>query len=635
MSRMQSLSLALGTIIFSSIALAQNQRITVAGVESAPNPVRADRQSYVSFDCNDKNRYSVSITNQNLSLVSVPQSGRCNPNSISLVGEFKQNGKTFLVRGQLSSSVSASKPNVSTWSGALVTLPESPIFASVVITDLAVPVRAQNQTSKSDTIGSAPSGLSSAVATETAVPDGDGTGPALRCQDNKCVPGGSGPYCDKPGECESKGHCRADGKCVPLSEGGDGPGCHTDSSCDYTKTCLDGVCRLGGNGVYCVGDMDCQRKRCNTAGACMLGGIGIECEDDGECSKKTCITTKCQWGLVEHGPCSSDPDCAEEKRCNAQAQCVPNEYPKSQHRCGSDADCETTSCFKGKCIPGSTDGILCSSDAVCASTKTCFNGVCKAGNLGGTARCQSSAECSHLYCENGTCVEKDWPGVSNCSEEGKPCPKGTPKGAVTATSDVMGRLSETALKPKAPIDPSLVTTKIALAHPSFSTGSDKAPVTMAIFQDYDCGQCKRFMKDNWDYLKKEFVDKGTLKIKFFEFPLIRNKEVLRHYGALCAGGQKVYEGYMTQLYSGESFKIEELEGKVVKVAELNLLDWKRCMSNESALEAFIDEHRALGRDLGVEGTPTIFINGVSVPNFKDEIRKHVSDQLKAAALSVK
>ena len=52
-----------------------------------------------------------------------------------------------------------------------------------------------------------------------------------------------------------------------------------------------------------------------------------------------------------------------------------------------------------------------------------------------------------------------------------------------------------------------------------SEGEESAKITIIAYESLTCGHCANFHKDVYPELKKDFIDKGLVKIEFRHFPL--------------------------------------------------------------------------------------------------------------------
>jgi len=156
---------------------------------------------------------------------------------------------------------------------------------------------------------------------------------------------------------------------------------------------------------------------------------------------------------------------------------------------------------------------------------------------------------------------------------------------------------------------------IAPADQAVVLGDAEAPVTIVEFSDYQCPFCARHFQETWPQLKAEFVDTGRVRYVFKDLPItsIHPQAPKAHEAARCAGEQGAYWAMHDRLFAGQS----EWAGRSDHVAifkryaaELGL--------ERAALDACLDSGRwasavktdlAEGAGLGVQGTPTFFING--------------------------
>ena len=53
----------------------------------------------------------------------------------------------------------------------------------------------------------------------------------------------------------------------------------------------------------------------------------------------------------------------------------------------------------------------------------------------------------------------------------------------------------------------------------FVLGAADAPLTLVEFSDYECSFCQRFHRDNFERLKREYVDTGKVRYVVRDFPL--------------------------------------------------------------------------------------------------------------------
>lgn len=164
---------------------------------------------------------------------------------------------------------------------------------------------------------------------------------------------------------------------------------------------------------------------------------------------------------------------------------------------------------------------------------------------------------------------------------------------------------------KAPFDAEKRMIKTA-GQPNF--GTPGAPLTMVVFSDYQCPNCKEEAKVLRENLQKSYAK--DVWFFFKDFPL----EQLHPWAKPAAiAGRCVYRdqpgkfwSFHDWIYEHQSeITPENLKSKVLGWAETENIDAAKlgqCMDTK-ATEKDIDRQIAEGRMLGVTGTPAVFLNG--------------------------
>ena len=145
-------------------------------------------------------------------------------------------------------------------------------------------------------------------------------------------------------------------------------------------------------------------------------------------------------------------------------------------------------------------------------------------------------------------------------------------------------------------------------------GPKTAPLTLTVFSDFQCPLCREEAKEVREKVPAEFSK--DVRLVFIDFPL----ETIHPWAKLGAiGGRCVYRqngpmfwDYHDWIYEHQAeIKPENLISKAAEWAKGKKLDAAQltgCMETR-ATESEVDAEVALGRKLGVESTPTNFLNG--------------------------
>ena len=145
-----------------------------------------------------------------------------------------------------------------------------------------------------------------------------------------------------------------------------------------------------------------------------------------------------------------------------------------------------------------------------------------------------------------------------------------------------------------------------------SEGEENAKITIIAYESLTCGHCADFHENVYPDLKKNFIEKGLVKIEFRHFPLdiaafnaskvgqCRNdgKSDLMH--TLFTGQKKWAKGNTPEQANDYLKKFLKDEGIIV--------DLEKCL-NDKVIEDYVLNDRIEGvKKFKVNATPTIIIN---------------------------
>lgn len=140
-------------------------------------------------------------------------------------------------------------------------------------------------------------------------------------------------------------------------------------------------------------------------------------------------------------------------------------------------------------------------------------------------------------------------------------------------------------------------------------GNPDARVTMVEFSDFQCSFCARYVQTTFPQLKKEYVDTGKVKIVFKNFPLPihQNAEMAAEAGE-CAFEQGKFWEYKEILFNNQAnLSVENLK-KYAQDFGLDTGKFNDCLDSKK-FEEEVKRDLNEGVNVGVDGTPTFFING--------------------------
>ena len=147
--------------------------------------------------------------------------------------------------------------------------------------------------------------------------------------------------------------------------------------------------------------------------------------------------------------------------------------------------------------------------------------------------------------------------------------------------------------------------------PEKGFGPADARVTIVEYASVTCHHCMNFHIETWPKLKAKYIDSGKVRFVFREFPL----DALATAGfmlARCSGDDKWYAVldmlYKTQEGWAHSPQPADALMTTMRQTGMNKEQFETCLNDQKLLES-ITAIRKRGMDLGVNSTPTFFING--------------------------
>ena len=146
-------------------------------------------------------------------------------------------------------------------------------------------------------------------------------------------------------------------------------------------------------------------------------------------------------------------------------------------------------------------------------------------------------------------------------------------------------------------------------------GDPSAPITIVEFGDFQCPGCGQFALQVKPQVDLTYVQSGQAKFVFYDYPLVEighQHAFLAARAARCAGDLERYWEYHDALFRNQSSWSSQTQvaGTFVEYAEQLGLDtelFEACLRSDRHADV-VTANMRLGRELGVNGTPTIMIS---------------------------
>jgi protein-disulfide isomerase len=164
-----------------------------------------------------------------------------------------------------------------------------------------------------------------------------------------------------------------------------------------------------------------------------------------------------------------------------------------------------------------------------------------------------------------------------------------------------------------------------LGAPGVSTGRAAAPVVVHEFGDFQCPACRVVAESFTKAFLEQYVTPGRVRFVFVQFPLseLHPNATLAAEASLCANDQQRFMAYHDQLYATQDQWAPQRDPTRMFVGlatglHLETGAFAQCLARHQHAAA-VTASRGLARSLGLNGTPTFFVNGELVPTTNGQV----------------
>lgn len=186
---------------------------------------------------------------------------------------------------------------------------------------------------------------------------------------------------------------------------------------------------------------------------------------------------------------------------------------------------------------------------------------------------------------------------------------------------------------EAPVTPKAQFTRYDIPTEGYpSLGPDDAKIVIVEFSDFQCPYCRRFHEDTYQALLDAYP--GQIRFVYRNLPLpptMHPDAMSAAVASLCANDQNVYWDYHEKLFSSETLG-EETYIQYATDLGLDVETFTACLSSGKHDE-FIQQDMDFSSNLGVQSTPTFFVNGLAIvgaqplSNFQQLIDKELAGEI--------
>ncbi|OYR43111.1 MULTISPECIES: thioredoxin domain-containing protein [unclassified Halorubrum] len=151
-------------------------------------------------------------------------------------------------------------------------------------------------------------------------------------------------------------------------------------------------------------------------------------------------------------------------------------------------------------------------------------------------------------------------------------------------------------------------------------GDPESDVVVRAFEDFTCGHCASYTLDHFPAIREEYVESGEIRYEHWDFPIPVNETWAVPVASAARGvgarnGSEAFFEFASAAYESQGSYSGEAIGAAAEAAGAD-----PCAAMSDARfaaygEASADD-RSEGTSMGVEGTPTIFVNGEPVDTYE-------------------
>ena len=162
-------------------------------------------------------------------------------------------------------------------------------------------------------------------------------------------------------------------------------------------------------------------------------------------------------------------------------------------------------------------------------------------------------------------------------------------------------------------------------------GNVDAKIHLIIYESLTCSHCASFHEKVYPDLKKDFIEKGLVKIEFRNFPLdmaALNASKIAH----CrndGNSEILHLLFKNQKNWVKGSTIEELNSHLKKIVDTNNLglNFENCIKNKNVEDHILEDRVEGVKKFKIEATPTLIINNkkfdkpLNYKNLKKTLKK--------------
>lgn len=160
--------------------------------------------------------------------------------------------------------------------------------------------------------------------------------------------------------------------------------------------------------------------------------------------------------------------------------------------------------------------------------------------------------------------------------------------------------------------PSATFDNVEITADDFVLGKADAPVTIVEYASLTCPHCANFHLNVLPTIKKDYIDKGLVRLVYRDFPL-DNAALMASVVARCAGPGR-YFGFINALFAAQenwsrSGDPAAAVSRIALLGGMTQAEFDACLKNQAMVDSVVKQRLDADKNFGINSTPTLLVNG--------------------------
>jgi protein-disulfide isomerase len=152
-------------------------------------------------------------------------------------------------------------------------------------------------------------------------------------------------------------------------------------------------------------------------------------------------------------------------------------------------------------------------------------------------------------------------------------------------------------------------------------GDPSSPVEIEAWEDFQCPICKAANSSTLKGIEDAYISTGKAHLVFRQYPFLGDESYAAAEASQCAADQEAFWDYHDALFTAQGAENSGVfsDAKLKEIAAslgLDTATFDSCVDSGAHADSVAAE-KTEGEKLGINSTPTIFVNGEQVADWRD------------------